>query len=156
MLAYNSLDLLFLKHSFDIYAPEFQRSLATSLTISGIAMEVAGSSRPASGSEHLISHSLDSISAKPKLHGVQVAIASYLCALLQNNPNAHLIDEILDKTGFWEFAARDPIAKDEFIAALRLAPTIKSGYYTALSEEGSFDRALELITTNEQLQKVIV
>ncbi|MDR2153137.1 MAG: iron-containing alcohol dehydrogenase family protein, partial [Helicobacteraceae bacterium] len=114
MLAYNSLDLLFLKHSFDIYAPEFQRSLASSLTMSGIAMEVAGSSRPASGSEHLISHALDSICEKPKLHGVQVAIASYLCALLQNNPNAPLLHEILEKIGFWEFAKRDPIAKNEF------------------------------------------
>jgi glycerol-1-phosphate dehydrogenase [NAD(P)+] len=124
--------------------------------MSGIAMEVAGSSRPASGSEHLISHALDFVCAKPKLHGVQVAIASYLCALLQNNPNAHLIDEILDKTGFWEFAARDPIAKDEFIAALRLAPTIKSGYYTILSEASSYDRALEFIATNEALKKVII
>ncbi|MDR0665228.1 MAG: iron-containing alcohol dehydrogenase family protein [Helicobacteraceae bacterium] len=156
MLAYNSLDLLFLKHSFDIYAPEFQRSLASSLTISGIAMEVAGSSRPASGSEHLISHALDSICAKPKLHGVQAAIASYLCALLQNNPNAPLLNETLEKIGFWEFAARDPIAKEEFIAALKSAPSIKSDYYTILSESDSYERALALIETDKTLKRAIV
>ncbi|MDR1451998.1 MAG: iron-containing alcohol dehydrogenase family protein [Helicobacteraceae bacterium] len=155
MLSYNSLDLLFSKRGYDIYALEFQRSLATSLTMSGIAMEVAGSSRPASGSEHLISHALDSICVKPKLHGIQVAIASYLCALLQNNPNAHLINEILEKTGFWEFAARDPIAKEEFVAALKLAPTIKSDYYTVLSEKVSYDRAADLIATDQALKRVI-
>jgi glycerol-1-phosphate dehydrogenase [NAD(P)+] len=156
MLAYNSLDLLFLKHSYDIYATEFQRSLASSLTTSGIAMEVAGSSRPASGSEHLISHALDSVSAKPKLHGVQVAIASYLCALLQKNPNTHLLREILEKIGFWEFAASDPIAKKEFIAALELAPSIKREYYTILSEKDSFERALALIESDETLKRVII
>ena len=46
MLAYNSLDLLFIKHSFDINAPEFQRSLTTSLLMSGISMEVAGNLSP--------------------------------------------------------------------------------------------------------------
>jgi glycerol-1-phosphate dehydrogenase [NAD(P)+] len=156
MLAYNSLDLLFLKHSYDIYAPEFQRSLASSLTTSGIAMEVAGSSRPASGSEHLISHALDSICAKPKLHGIQVAIASYLCAILQNNPNAHLLYEALEMIGFWEFASADPIAKNEFIAALELAPSIKKDYYTILSEKDGIERAKELIETDITLQRVII
>ncbi|GHV01122.1 glycerol dehydrogenase [Campylobacterota bacterium] len=155
MLAYNSLDLLFLKHSYDIYAPEFQRSLASSLTTSGIAMEVAGSSRPASGSEHLISHALDQICAKPRLHGIQVAIAAYLCALLQNNPNVDLLNEILEKTGFWEFASGDPIAKDEFIAALKSAPSIKTDYYTILSEDSSLDRAIEFIENDAILRKVI-
>ncbi|MDR2905187.1 MAG: iron-containing alcohol dehydrogenase family protein [Helicobacteraceae bacterium] len=155
MISYNSLDLLFLKHSYDIYAMEFQRSLATSLTMSGIAMEVAGSSRPASGSEHLISHALDQISAEPKLHGFQVAIAAYLCAALQGNPNRDLLDEILDKTGFWELAAKDPINKTEFIEALKIAPNIKAGFYTILSEPDSFDRAIDLIENNGILRRMI-
>ena len=54
LMAYNSLDLLFIKHSFDVKAPELQRRLTNSLLISGIAMEIAGTSRPASGSEQLI------------------------------------------------------------------------------------------------------
>ncbi|MDR2151837.1 MAG: hypothetical protein LBO72_03360, partial [Helicobacteraceae bacterium] len=80
---------------------------------------------------------------------------SYLCALLQNNPNAPLLHEILEKIGFWEFAKRDPIAKNEFIAALKIAPSIKSDYYTILSENDSYDRALALIETNETLKTVI-
>lgn len=99
-MAYNSLDLLFIKHSFDVKAPEFQRSLTNSLLISGIAMEIAGTSRPASGSEHLISHALDQVCRRPQMHGLQVGVATYLCALLQNNPTVESVREVLLNTGF--------------------------------------------------------
>lgn len=114
MLAYNSLDLLFIKHSFDINAPEFQRSLTTSLLMSGISMEVAGTSRPASGSEHLVSHALDEVCARPQMHGLQVGTAAYLCALLQNNPSTGGLRDILVKTGFFDFVGQNPFKKEEF------------------------------------------
>jgi len=44
------------------------RLLATALMLNGVAMEIAGSSRPASGSEHLISHALDMTGARQRLH----------------------------------------------------------------------------------------
>lgn len=155
LLAYNSLDLLFLKHSNDITAPEFQRSLVTSLLMSGIAMEVAGTSRPASGSEHLISHALDRISNSPKIHGLQVGISTYLCALLQNNPNAKGVEDILSTTGFFDFAKSAPLDKTEYLEALKLAPEIKRNYYTILSEDDSFRKAVELVETNPILQQLI-
>ncbi len=58
-------------------------ALATALMLNGIAMEICGSSRPASGSEHLVSHALDATSARPRLHGLQVGVATYLCCRLQ-------------------------------------------------------------------------
>ena len=61
------------------------RLLSTSLMFNGIAMEICGSSRPASGSEHLISHALDAISARPRLHGLQVGVATYLLGLPRRN-----------------------------------------------------------------------
>jgi glycerol-1-phosphate dehydrogenase [NAD(P)+] len=60
------------------------RLLGTALLMNGIAMEICGSSRPASGSEHLISHALDAISARPRLHGLQVGIAAYIVSILQD------------------------------------------------------------------------
>ncbi|MFV0627433.1 MAG: iron-containing alcohol dehydrogenase family protein [Alphaproteobacteria bacterium] len=155
LLAYNSLDLLFLKHSSDISSVEFQRSLANSLMMSGISMEVAGTSRPASGSEHLISHALDALSEKPKMHGVQVGVATYLCALLQNNPHLPRVKDILLNTGFFEFAKTTPFNKKEFIDALKLAPSIKTDYYTILSEKESFEKALKFIETDEILKELI-
>ncbi|MHC1751188.1 hypothetical protein [Humidesulfovibrio sp.] len=58
-------------------------SLATSLMLNGIAMEICGSSRPASGSEHLVSHALDATRARPRLHGLQVGVATYSMCRLQ-------------------------------------------------------------------------
>ena len=155
LMAYNSLDILFIKHSFDTLSPEFQRSLVTSLLMSGISMEIAGTSRPASGSEHLISHALDNISKYPKMHGLQVGTASYLCALLQNNPETESLREVLLKTGFFEFVSHNPFDKEEFISAIRMAPTIKKDYYTVLSEPGIFQRAVELLDSDEILRALI-
>ncbi len=156
MLSYNSLDLLYLRHSSDIDSPQFQRSLVNSLLYSGIAMEIAGTSRPASGSEHLISHALDQISEHPQLHGVQVGVASYLCSLLQNNVATSGLRDVLQQVGFFDFVAEKPLSKKEFVEALKLAPSIKNNYYTVLSDEGSFERAVQLISEDKILHKLIV
>lgn len=155
LLAYNSLDLLFLKHSSDIYSPEFQRSLANSLLISGLAMEAAGTSRPASGSEHLISHALDAVSKTPKMHGIQVGIATYLCALLQANKNIEDVKSVLTNTGFLEYVRTDPFDKAEYIEALKMAPSIKQNYYTILSEDDYLEKAIGFIERDDILKSVI-
>ncbi len=55
------------------------------LLYSGVAMSLAGSSAPASGGEHLISHFLDMrenvTGVKPKLHGLQVGAGLALSAV---------------------------------------------------------------------------
>ncbi len=59
--------------------------LLNGLLISGIAMSVAGSSAPASGGEHLISHVLDMreviTGRQPQLHGLQVGAGIILSAV---------------------------------------------------------------------------
>ncbi|WP_435335124.1 NAD(P)-dependent glycerol-1-phosphate dehydrogenase [Haloarchaeobius sp. TZWWS8] len=52
------------------------------LVSSGVAMSIAGSSRPASGAEHLFSHQLDRIADDPALHGHQVGVGSIMTAYL--------------------------------------------------------------------------
>ncbi len=155
MMSYNSLDLLFLRHSSDLSSPRFQRSLATSLLYSGIAMEIAGTSRPASGSEHLISHALDELSPRPKMHGLQVGTAAYLCTLLQDNPEAEGVREVLSATGFFDFVAADPFDKTLFVKALERAPEIKQDYYTVLSEPESFGRAVRLLEEDDILRQLV-
>ena len=58
--------------------------LFTGLLVSGVAMSLAGSSAPASGGEHLISHFLDmraSLTKRtPELHGLQVGAGVILSA----------------------------------------------------------------------------
>jgi glycerol-1-phosphate dehydrogenase [NAD(P)+] len=52
------------------------------LISSSMAMCIAGSSRPSSGAEHLISHRLDSLLEKPAMHGEQVGLATILSMYL--------------------------------------------------------------------------
>ncbi len=153
-MAYNSLDIVYLCNNLKPEDHEFKYRMVNSLVLSGIAMEIAGSSRPASGSEHLISHALDVVLTNHKMHGLQVGIATYLCSLLQDNRQKHVKDFLL-KTGFFNFVAQDPINKQEFIQALKLAPTIKQNYYTVLSEQNSFDKAISFIETDDILKQVI-
>lgn len=108
------------------------RLLATSLLFNGIAMEVCGSSRPASGSEHLISHALDQISARPRLHGLQVGVATYLVSLLQKH-RSEVIARLFEKTGFWDAVVADGFSAAEWLEAVRRAPRLKEGYFTVLS-----------------------
>jgi len=54
---------------------------------SGIAMAMAGSSRPNSGSEHIISHYIDMHSERPAMHGEQVGIATILMSLYHSKHN---------------------------------------------------------------------
>jgi glycerol-1-phosphate dehydrogenase [NAD(P)+] len=93
---------------------------------------ICGSSRPASGSEHLISHALDSLSKRPRLHGLQVGVATYLISLLQGN-NSSRIAALFDATGFWRAIASDPFDCAEWLEAARVAPSIKADFYSVLS-----------------------
>jgi glycerol-1-phosphate dehydrogenase [NAD(P)+] len=95
-------------------------------------MSICGSSRPASGSEHLISHALDSISQRPRLHGLQVGVAAYLVSLLQGQ-NSSRIADLFKTTGFWKAIADDPFHRAEWLDAARVAPSIKPNFYTVLS-----------------------
>lgn len=125
--------------------------LSTSLLFNGIAMEFCGSSRPASGSEHLISHALDAISSRPRLHGLQVGVATYLMSLVQRNQSERIAD-LFDRTGFWDEIRADPFSRAEWLEALRLAPSIKDNFYTILSEDGALDRAAALLHDDERLR----
>ena len=129
------------------------RLLGTSLMLNGIAMEICGSSRPASGSEHLISHALDQISKKPRLHGLQVGVASYIISLLQGQ-GSERIARLFDTIGFWKAIQEDPLDKNEWLAAFRLAPTIKSDYYTVLSERDRSEDFAQILNTDVRLKEI--
>lgn len=65
---------------------EAHEALARALVLSGTSMVAAGSSSPASGGEHLLSHLWDMealVSGKRlRLHGAQVGVATCICAAL--------------------------------------------------------------------------
>ena len=71
--------------SADSIKPGLEESawiVVKALVSSGVAMSIAGSSRPASGAEHLFSHQLDRIAPGKALHGHQVGVGSILTGYL--------------------------------------------------------------------------
>ncbi len=140
----------YLSHpAFDL---EGIRLLATSLMLNGIAMEICGSSRPASGSEHLISHALDANSARPRLHGLQVGVATYIVSILQKE-NTDRIASLFDVTGFWNGIAEDPFSASEWLAAVQAAPSIKEGFYTVLSSRNVLPEIERMLSDDPRLAR---
>jgi glycerol-1-phosphate dehydrogenase [NAD(P)+] len=59
-------------------------------------------------------------------------VATYLISLLQGQ-NSRRIADLFDATGFWRALAGDPFDRAEWLEAARVAPSIKSDFYTVLS-----------------------
>jgi glycerol-1-phosphate dehydrogenase [NAD(P)+] len=78
--------------------------LARILTLSGIAMGVAGSTAPASGMEHAVSHLLemagDARGEHGSFHGTQVGVASVLAAATWQHVRDRIAENGLDRPAF--------------------------------------------------------
>uniref|UniRef100_UPI00402531FA iron-containing alcohol dehydrogenase family protein n=1 Tax=Agathobacter sp. TaxID=2021311 RepID=UPI00402531FA len=133
----------------------FIKELLDSLAMSGIANEIAGSSAPTSGSEHLISHALDKMLERPQLHGIQVGIATYLMSVVQDHRYKR-VNTIFTQTGFWDFVKTLGMRRVDFEQAIDLAPSIKPFRHTYLHEQEYRDRAKEVLATDEKLKEILV
>ena len=132
----------------------FLKELLDSLAMSGIANEIAGSSAPTSGSEHLISHALDKILEVPQLHGIQVGIATYIMAKVQDHRYIR-VSTVLQDTGFWDYVATLHMKRSDFLKAIDMAPTIKPHRHTYLHEEKYREAAKKLVLEDEVLNRVL-
>ena len=126
----------------------FLQLVCGALVMSGVAMEVAGSSRPASGSEHLISHAYEQLVATPSLHGLQVGVATLATTWLQGNPAHATVLRVFEETGFAAHLAENRLDRAAFVEAVHVAPTIKPDYYTVLSRPGAQDRLQSHLATD--------
>lgn len=104
--------------------PAMLTELAARMTLTGIAMGVAGRTAPLSGTEHLLSHLLDmaaGVAGRPlAFHGAQVGVASVLAATIWHDtldrldPSRLLDDAAFPSVGMVErqvraaFDPRDP------------------------------------------------
>lgn len=137
----------------DIHEDLFLRELLDSLAMSGIANEIAGSSAPTSGSEHLISHALDKMLEQPQLHGVQVGIATYLMSKVQNH-RFERVNTIFTDTGFWNYVSTLGLDRGDYERAIDMAPSIKPFRHTYLHEEKYRELAKQILREDAVLQKV--
>ncbi len=105
------------------------------LVSSGVAMSIAGSSRPASGSEHLFSHALDRIAKEPALHGEQVGLGTVMMMYLHGGDWEGIRQALLD-IGSPTTAKAMGVSQSEVIEALVHAHEMKENRYTILGDRG--------------------
>ena len=123
---------------------ESARLVIKSLFSSGMAISIAGSSRPASGSEHKFSHALDLINEKSGLHGEQCGIGTILMMNVYGG-DWKFIRDSLKAVGAPTTAKELGVSDDDIIEALTLAHTIRPERYTILGDNGfSKDAAYEI------------
>jgi glycerol-1-phosphate dehydrogenase [NAD(P)+] len=136
----------------DLENPEARETLAKGLLMSGLAMAAAGTSRPCSGAEHLVSHSLDALlGERAALHGEQVALGSLLGAAAHDSPLLTTFRTAFGRLGLPTHPDAVGISRDELIEALVGAPAMRPERFTILTElagdpaalEALFDRAFE-------------
>uniref|UniRef100_A0A075GXD9 Glycerol-1-phosphate dehydrogenase [NAD(P)+] n=2 Tax=Methanobacteriati TaxID=3366610 RepID=A0A075GXD9_9EURY len=110
------------------------RLVVKALISSGVAMSIAGSSRPASGGEHKFSHWLDANAGSPALHGEQCGVGSVVTMQLHGGDWQRIRDTLA--------AAGAPVTAEQLgledaivLEALREAHTIRPQRYTILDRE---------------------
>lgn len=109
------------------------RVLLEALISCGVAMSIAGSSRPCSGSEHLFSHALDVVNSHHAMHGEQCGVGSILSAYLYRS-NWQRIRSTLKIIGAPTTAKELGVSDTDVIKALELAAKIRPERYTILQK----------------------
>lgn len=109
------------------------RNIVEALISTGVAAGIAGSSRPCSGSEHLISHALDVISPGNGLHGEKCGISTILMSKLHGLDWQNIRDTLVRLNCPTKIDEID-ITPDEMIEAINIAPTIRPDRYTILNK----------------------
>ena len=101
--------------------------LVEALISSGVAIGIAGSSRPCSGSEHLFSHTLDLICEKPALHGEQCGVGTIMMAYL-HKAEWRGVRDALKKCGAPTTAKELGITDEKILEALMKAHGMRDRY----------------------------
>lgn len=121
--------------------PAFHRTLADALVLSGMAMIHAGTSRPASGAEHEISHAVDELYEGRALHGAQVAFGCIVSAALYGE-DTDAFRSRLTRLGLPDRPEHLGLSLEEMVKVVLAAPDTRPGRFTiledaALDEDGA-------------------
>jgi glycerol-1-phosphate dehydrogenase [NAD(P)+] len=119
----------------DLESTRSHERLAKGLLMSGLAMAAAGTSRPCSGAEHLISHALDGLlGEQAAMHGEQVALGTLVSAAAHASPLLASLSELYARLGLPMHPSHLSISDDDMLRAVQVAPGTRPGRYTILSE----------------------
>lgn len=136
LLARSAAELMIGRRS--LYAPdraftdEDVEVLVHGLALSGLAMTIAGSSRPCSGPEHLISHAFDWMGAGRGSHGEQVAVGAAFAARLFDADMQGML-ELLENVGAPMRPDQIGIDREEALRALHMAHLVRPERHSRLA-----------------------
>lgn len=134
MLSDMALTSLCYNEEKSLKSKEFIKILTQSLVMGGLAMEIAGNSRPSSGSEHLFCHSLEENYPQIRIsHGMAVALGSVVSCMLQGR-NAIRLREVLQAYELDINPMQWEITKEIFIDAWQKASATRPERHTILNE----------------------
>ena len=112
---------------------DFLIALAESLVLSGLAMAVAGSSRPCSGSDHEILHAIDDLHPGTAHHGELAGAATLFTSFLRGDAGmTRAIDECLSRHGLPRLPADLGLTSAQFADAVAHAPGTRPDRWTIL------------------------
>ena len=109
------------------------RVIVEGLISAGVASCIAGSSRPCSGAEHLVSHALDKLAPGIGLHGEKCGLGSIMMAKLQGQDWKKIV-KTLKNVGAPTTAKQIGLKPDVIIKALMIAQDLRPERYTILKE----------------------
>lgn len=123
----------------------FLAALAHALVLSGTSMICAGTSRPASGAEHEISHAIDHLFGNRAHHGAQVAFGSLFSAALHGEDVAGFRAR-LAHLGLPAAPEDLGLTHEDTVKVLLEAPGTRPGRFTILEDADlDEDSATELV-----------
>ena len=131
-----------LRRSDPLSSEPFLTTLAEALILGGVAMAVAGSSRPCSGACHEIAHAVDALYPGTAGHGELVAVGSLFAAYLQGNGARDALDECLRRHGVPRTPQDLGLTEDQFVAAVAEAPATRPDRYTILEHLAMDEREI--------------
>lgn len=112
----------------------FIRILSRALVMGGLAMEIAGSSRPCSGSEHLFAHAIEEYYPEVKIsHGLATALGSIPACIFQGQSPDGLLS-FFRTYGLDISPASYGITKDMFADMWEKARIVRPGRITILDD----------------------
>jgi glycerol-1-phosphate dehydrogenase [NAD(P)+] len=116
----------------ELSSDDFLTALAEALVLSGVAMAMAGSSRPSSGACHEISHAIDALYPGTANHGEQVAVGALFASFLRGDDGAALLDAAFRRHGVPRLPGDLGLSDEQFRNAVAHAPSTRPDRYTIL------------------------
>src|SRR3954466_9340231 len=116
-----------------IESTDFLVTLAEALILSGLAMAVAGSSRPCSGGDHEILHAVDQLYPGVSNHGELAGVGALFCAFLRGDAAQQaVIAPSLRRHSLPRLPADIDLSDEQFAEAVAHAPSTRPDRYTIL------------------------